>query len=265
MSTWRPKQYLLFEEERTRPVRDLVAQIPVASPRSVVDLGCGPGNSTAVLATRWPAARITGLDSSAEMLDRARQSNPRLEWVQGDITEWSSGAGREYDIVFSNAALQWVTDHAAIYPRLLNRVAAGGALAVQVPANINEPAHQIMRDLASSSAWRDRFPPSGVCEWFVHGIAFYYDVLAPAAKSINIWEMTYIHVMPDVESITEWYKATGMRPFLDCLPGAAERERFIKDYTDAIRCEYKPRPSGSVLFPFRRLFLIATTAESETR
>ena len=258
MPTWQPDQYLQFEEERTRPCRDLVAQIRVEDARTVIDLGCGPGNSTAVLAERWPAARITGLDSSAQMLERARQSDARHEWIQAEIADWSNSAHAEYDVVFSNAALHWVTDHAAVYPRLFARVAEGGALAIQVPANLDEPAHRIMRDLAASPQWRDRFPKARVREWFVHDRSFYYDLLAPAgARSIGLWETTYIHVMPGAESIAEWYRATGMRPFLDALASDADREQFMKDYTEAIRAEYRPRPDGRILFPFRRLFLVA--------
>lgn len=258
MPSWRPDQYLLFEEERTRPCRDLVAHICVDSVRAVIDLGCGPGNSTAVLAERWPHARITGLDSSVEMLDRARQSNSRHEWLHSDIAEWTTGVNDEYDVVFSNAALHWVRDHPTVFPRIFERVAAGGVLAIQVPANINEPAHRVMRDLASSREWRDRFPATGVREWFVHDAAFYYDVFASVARSVNLWQTTYIHVLPDVASIAEWYRATGLRPFLDALQSVSDRERFIKDYTDALRSEYRPRQDGRILFPFRRLFVIAS-------
>ncbi len=256
--SWRPDQYLLFEEERTRPCRDLTAQIAIESPREVIDLGCGPGNSTAVLAARWPAARITGLDSSAEMLSRAGQSNSRCDWVRGDIAPWSREAGGKYDIVFSNAALQWVDDHASVYAGLLARVKDGGVLAVQTPADIEAPAHRIMREVASSRLWRARFPAGGVREWFVHKPGYYYDLLAPAASRVQLWETTYFHVLPNVEAIAEWYRGTGLRPFLGALGSEADRESFVKDYVTALRGAFHAQTNGDVLFPFRRLFLIAT-------
>lgn len=258
MSSWRPDQYLLFEQERTRPCRDLVSRLRLDRPRTVVDLGCGPGNSTAVLAERWPSATITGLDSSHEMLERARRSGPQHSWIQGEIGTWAETATREYDLVFSNAALQWVPDHPTVYPRLLARAAAGGLLAVQVPSNLDSPAHQVMRALASAAKWRSRFPQAGVRNWFVHDSAVYYDVLQPVAAHIDLWETTYLHVMPGVEAITEWYKGTGIRPFLDALSNDSDREAFLSDYTEALRSEYPLRQGGNVLFPFRRLFLVAT-------
>jgi trans-aconitate 2-methyltransferase len=257
MPTWRPEQYLQFEEERTRPCRDLVARIPLDKPCAVIDLGCGPGNSTAVLGERWPSAKITGLDNSTAMLERARRSFPQHEWMRGDIAEWAASGGTDYDVVFSNAALQWVADHQDVYPRLLKRVRTGGVLAIQVPANMDAPAHQIMRDLASSPTWRDYFAPVGVREWHVHEAGFYYDVLSSCAKRLDLWETEYIHVMPNAESIGEWYKGSGLRPFLDVLPDEGCRDRFLKDYVSAVRGVYTPRPDGRVLFPFRRLFLIA--------
>src|SRR5262245_53072069 len=152
MPTWSPDHYLKFEDQRTRPCRDLADRIRIDNVRTVIDLGCGPGNSTAVLEDHWPTAKITGLDTSVELLDRARGAKPQHEWIAGDIAQWSAGSNGKYDVVFSNAALQWVRDHAEVYPRLFARVAPGGALAIQVPINLNAPAHEIMRDLASSPA-----------------------------------------------------------------------------------------------------------------
>ncbi|MEP7362407.1 MAG: methyltransferase domain-containing protein [Acidobacteriota bacterium] len=257
MANWRPDQYLLFEEERTRPCRDLAGRVAVEHVQNAIDLGCGTGTSTSVLCRRWPDARISGLDSSSEMLERARRDAPQGVWIHGDIAAWSQGDRDEYDVVFSNAALHWVQDHAAVYPRLFARVASGGALAVQVPYNLDSPAHVVMRDLASSETWRARFPVGGVRQWFVHEAGFYYDLLAAAASRIDIWKTTYMQVMPNVEAIAEWYKGTGMRPFLDALESEAVRAAFISDYVNEIRAEYPVRTDGHVLFPFRRQFLIA--------
>ena len=152
MPTWSPDQYLKFTEERTRPCRELAERIDVASVRRVIDIGCGPGNSTEVLAARWPDAEITGLDNSAEMIAAARKSQPARRWVVREIADWAaSNDGNEsrgqFDVVFSNAALHWLPDHAVLYPRLLARTAPGGTFAAQIPGNFDAPAHEIMRDI----------------------------------------------------------------------------------------------------------------------
>ena len=251
MPTWNPQQYLKFAEERSRPCRDLAARVDIAAPRRIVDLGCGPGNSAEVLAARWPQAAITGIDSSAAMIDAARAASPQCRWRIGDITEWAGG-GERFDVVFSNAALQWVGEHAAVFPKLLSRLAGGGALAVQVPGNYKEAPHQLMREVASRFELHVR-------EWHTHDLDFYYDALAPHAARLDLWATEYLHALPNVEAIVEWYKGTGMRPYLDALPGDAEREEFMAGYLEGLRRIYKPQPNGTVLFPFRRLFIVAYT------
>lgn len=258
MTRWQPETYLQFEEERTRPCRDLISRISVRDPAKIIDLGCGPGNSTAVLRERWTKASITGLDSSAEMLVRARAGNPQCQWIQSDIALWAADEHDKFDIVFSNAALHWVANHAATFPSIFARVSDGGVLAIQMPANMSAPAHQLMRDLASSEKWRGRFPREGVREWFVHDATFYYDALAKHTSRIDLWETTYYHVMPDAKAIALWYKSTGLRPFLDSLPDNAMREEFVNDYAKSLDRAYPPRADGRVIFPFRRLFVIAT-------
>jgi trans-aconitate 2-methyltransferase len=255
--TWNADQYLRFADERTRPCRDLAAAVALAAPRRIVDLGCGPGNSTAVLAARWPAAEIVGLDSSDAMIAAARRDAPERTWILGDIASWTGDA--PFDLVFSNAALQWVPDHARVYPRLLAQVAVGGALAVQVPCNFDANAHEAMRAIAARPEWRDHFS-GGVREWHVHPAPFYYDVLAPHVSRVDLWETEYFHVMPGPAAIVEWYKGTGLRPFLDPLPDAAARQRFLAEYLDAVTTAYPPQSDGRVVFPFRRLFIIAYRA-----
>ena len=254
MPTWNADQYLRFADQRTRPCRDLAAAVALENPRRIVDLGCGPGNSTAVLAARWPEARVEGVDSSAEMIAAARKAVPEGTWTVDDIATWE--AAGPVDLLFSNAALQWVPDHAGLYPRLFTRVAAGGAFAVQVPANLNAPAHEAMREVAGSAAWRSFFPQP-VREWHASAREVYYDLLAKAAARIDLWETEYLHVLPGTEAIVDWYKGTGLRPFLDALPDEAARARFLSDYGEALRPLYPVRPDGRVLFPFQRLFLIA--------
>ena len=173
--------------------------------------------------------------------------------MQADIASWTADA--PYDLVFSNAALQWVPDHGALFPRLEKQVAPGGALAVQVPANLHAPAHQLMRELAASKVWSNHFPER-VREWFVHGAAFYYDILAPRAKRLDLWTTEYHHVMESPRAIVDWYKGTGLRPFLDLL-SPADQERFLVEYEALIKSAYPRRADGRVLFPFLRLFIIA--------
>jgi len=254
MPTWNAGQYLRFAGERTRPCRDLVAAISLDAPRRIIDLGCGPGNSTAVLAGRWPEADVVGLDSSDAMIAAARRDAPQRTFVAGDIAAWTSEA--PFDLIFSNAALHWVPDHARTYPRLFSHVAPGGALAAQVPYNGASPAHEAMRAVAARPAFQHRFS-GGVREWHVHPASFYYDVLAPRAARLDIWETEYLQVMPDAAAIVEWYKGTGLRPFLDLLPDEAERAAYLAEYLEAIRAAYPPQPDGRVLFPFRRLFVVA--------
>jgi trans-aconitate 2-methyltransferase len=251
MPTWNPIQYLKFSEERTRPCRDLAARIELPPHAQVIDLGCGPGNSTEVLADRWPDADLTGLDSSPEMIAKASAAHPDWHWITAEIAQWATASGDVYDLAFSNAALQWVPDHAVVFPRILSRARR---IAIQVPGNWDGPAHQAMREVAK------RYPLDGrVREWFTHDTAFYYDTLAPHASSLDIWATEYIHIMDGAEAIVEWYKGTGMRPFLEALPTDADRARFTADYLAAIREIYPARPDGKVLFPFRRLFIVASS------
>ena len=253
MPTWDAAQYLRFERERTQPCRDLVARIPVDAPRRIIDLGCGPGNSTAVLAARWPGAEIIGLDSSPEMLVCARNDLPQVAWAEGDIATWH--ADEPFDVVFSNAALQWVPDHRELLPHLHNQVAPGGVLAVQMPGDPEAAPHRLMRELAVSAAWRGHFP-GAVREWFVHAPDLYYDVLAPHAPWMDFWFTEYLHVAQDVAAIAEWYRGTGLRPYLDALGDESLRGKFVADFVAGLSGHYAPRPDGRVIFPFRRLFLL---------
>jgi trans-aconitate 2-methyltransferase len=206
------------------------------------------------LAKRWPRAELTGIDNSAAMLTAARAAYPTKQWVEADITAWI--ADRPFDVVFSNAALQWVPDHASIFPRLLEQVARGGALAAQVPANFDAPPHQAMRNIAQSAIWQNRFTGTPR-HWHVQPTEFYYDVLAPHVRELDIWKTEYLHLFGNVDEIVEWYRGTGLRPWLEALPTESDREQFVADFRSALAQHFRPRPDGNVLFPFERLFLIA--------
>ncbi len=252
--SWDSAQYLKFDRERTQPAVDLAARVQIENPRHVVNLGCGPGNSTAVVARRWPAATLAGLDSSAAMLSTARNHLPNTTWIEHDIASWRPE--RAYDVIFSNAALQWVPDHRREFPRLFLHVAPGGAFAVQMPANIDAPPHRLMRELAASAAWKSYFPKLPR-EWQVHPPEFYYDILAPHASRVELWTTDYHHVLESLDGIVEWYRGTGLRPWLDALPDDATRTQFLGAYRARLVPYFPIRTDGRVLFPFRRLFVVA--------
>jgi trans-aconitate 2-methyltransferase len=256
MPTWNSEQYLKFANERTQPSIDLAARVALDSPTRAIDLGCGPGNSTAVVARRWPQAEVIGLDNSAAMLAQARRDFPAQTWIESSITDWRADPAQPVDLVFSNAALQWVPDHRREFPRLLSQVAPGGALAVQVPANLDAPAQRMMAELAASAGWREQFTTQPRT-WHVHAPDFYYDILSPQAKRLELWTTEYYHILPNLDGIIEWYRGTGLRPWLDALPNEITRTEFLGAYRARLVPYYPERPDGRVLFPFRRLFIIA--------
>jgi trans-aconitate 2-methyltransferase len=254
MPTWDSAQYLKFAAERTQPAIDLAARIAIEFPRSVIDLGCGPGNSTMVLARRWPRAQLVGLDESPTMIDAARLAHPTIPWTVGDIANWT--AVEPVELVFSNAALQWLPNHARLLPHLLAQVAKGGAFAFQVPANFDAPGHRLLREIGGSTKWSGKFQRT-VREWHVENPAFYYETLSPHASQIDLWLTDYLHVMPGPASIVDWYRGTGARPWLEALPDDLARTEFLADYLAALTAEFPLQSDGKVLFPFRRLFVIA--------
>jgi trans-aconitate 2-methyltransferase len=251
---WDPQQYMRFGDERTQPSVDLVARIKLDNPASIVDLGCGPGNSTRVLKERWPLARVTGLDSSREMIDRARKEYPDGEWIVGDAAEVP--LDHTFDLVFSNATLQWIPDHEALVPRLFRTVNPGGALAVQVPANQESPLHRALVSVAEKPEWRQY---TARCDNLLHYHTgeYYYGLLYPLTTSTVLWETTYFHILESQRDIVEWYKGTGMRPYLESLPDDARRAAFENEVLEACRSSYPVQGNGKVLYPFKRVFFIA--------
>ncbi len=252
--SWSARQYTKFEQERTRPVRDLVAAIAVDSPRRAIDLGCGPGNSTEVLLQCFPDADVSGTDNSEDMLAAARKRLPAVEFALSDIATWSPA--NRYDVILANASLQWVPDHASLYPRLAGFLTDGGALAVQTPDNLAEPAHRIAREVAAEGPWRDRIGTVRHLER--HAADFYYGLLRRACRAVDVWRTTYYHVLEGGPSaVVEWFKGTALRPFLDALD-EDERPEFLRIYTARIAEAYPAYDDGTVLLPFPRLFIVAT-------
>ena len=251
---WDAAQYLRFGDARTQPSRDLIARIPLAAPRTIVDLGCGPGNSTEMLALRWPEAEVAGVDSSPAMLEHARRDYPGRRWIEADIAGWSSTGAHE--LIFSNAALQWVPDHATVLPALLAALPPGGVLAVQMPRNFAAPNHALLRETAAEPRWSARMPDEARL-MPVGDPSFYHDLLSPLAARLDIFEIEYLHVMDGPEGIVEWMRGTGLRPFLQRLD-SSEHGDFLASYLDRVKQAYPRRASGKVLFSFRRIFLIAS-------
>ncbi|MBB1596456.1 trans-aconitate 2-methyltransferase [Achromobacter sp. UMC46] len=251
-NSWSAKQYSAFENERTRPVRDLVAALPNPSVGLAVDLGCGPGNSTEVLANRYPDAQVTGMDSSEDMVQAARKRLPALDFELADIATWDPP--RQYDVILANAALQWVPDHATLYPRLVGKLTAGGILAVQTPDNMEEPAHRLARQVAGEAPWAAK--TGGVKHPPRYSAAWYYELLKPHCGVLDVWRTTYHHPLAGAAAVVEWFKGTALRPYLDKLD-AAEQASFLARYQALIAEAYPALADGTVLLPFPRLFIVA--------
>jgi len=249
---WDPKTYLDFEDERTRPAAELLARIAHRNPTHVIDLGCGPGNSTALLARRWPKAKLEGLDSSEAMLDQARRSGIQATWHSGDIPSWAPV--KRYDVIFANAALHWLDDQDALLKRLMSYLAPEGVLAFQVPANFNEPSHKLMRDVAASGLWSAKL--KDVRNIVLGTEKGYYETLEPLSAHLDIWQTTYLQVLSGEDAVYRWVSGTGLRPFLEALD-AQERDAYTREYKARLNEAYPLRASGKTLFPFQRLFVVA--------
>ncbi len=249
---WDPAEYLRFADHRLRPGVELLARVPPIEPARVIDLGCGPGNLTALVAARFPGARVSGLDSSAEMLAEARATHPALEWVQADIADWSPDV--PYGLIFSNATLHWLDAHDELFPRLAGSVGAGGVLAVQMPDNWSESVSAIPAQVLDEGGFaseigaalpRDRVAtPTEYREWIGPGF------------DIDMWTTTYHQVLGGEDPVLEWVTGALLRPVLDAL-GAEDRTRFLRECAIRYRAAYPAGPDGSTILPFRRLFIVA--------
>lgn len=254
---WSPAQYLKFEDERTRPARDLLAQVPELPEGIAFDLGCGPDNSTELIRDRFPEATLSGLDSDENMLVAAAKRLPGITFEKADLANWVPPAGAS--LFYGNAVFQWLPNHLTIFERLMGALASGGTLAVQMPDNLGEPSHLLMEETTRSPAFTDAFAGKTVRRNPMPGPATYVECLAPQAASIEVWHTIYYHRLANAEAIVEWVKGTGLRPYLDALP-EDKRDAFAADYTDRIRAAYPAMSDGKVLLRFPRFFIVAVKA-----
>lgn len=256
---WNATQYLKFEDERTRPCHDLASRVPFRHPRKIVDLGCGPGNSTAVLASLFPESHLIALDSSADMIEKARTKLPDIQFTVTDLNSFTPS--EPVDLYFSNAVLHWLSsaDRVNTMTRLIGSQASGGVFAFQVPDNLDEPSHEAMRQTAANGPWaktlgslqggRDTFQtPREV-----------YDVLKPLCSNIDIWHTTYYHVLDNHQAIVEWLKSSGLKPFIDPL-SPEERAAFLDAYLNRLKESYPSCNDGKVILRFPRFFMVAVRA-----
>jgi len=254
--TWSASQYVQFEDERTRPVRDLVGAIPTASARRVVDIGCGPGNSTEVLAARFHGAEVTGLDSDADMIAAARKRLPNLRFDIADVTQWADTG--PWDVILANAVFQWVPDHARLLPGLIGKLAPGGSLAVQMPDNLNEPPHLLMRETAMNGPWSPKLTAAAEARTALASERWYYELLKPHCSRVDIWRTIYQHPLKGgPAAVVEWFKGSGLRPFLAPLD-EPEKAAYLQQYEAALAKVFPALPDGTVLLPFPRVFIVAT-------
>ncbi len=271
-ASWDPTSYLRYAGERGRPFVELLARVDATTPAQVVDLGCGPGNLTALLARRWPQAQVLGLDSAEPMIAAARRDHGDLvRFELGDLRDWARAAGAvstadgrtegpaagPVDVLVSNAALQWLPDHLDLLPALVTAVRPGGWLAIQVPGNFAEPSHTIRRELATEPRFAAYL--KGVAVPQSHDPAIYLQRLAGLGCTVDVWETTYLHVLTGADPVYEWVAGTGARPTIQALPDGPVRAAFVAEFQQRLRAAY-PSGAAGVVLPFRRIFAVARRA-----
>lgn len=257
MADWNAAQYLKFERERTRPASDLLAAVDLENPKRIVDLGCGPGNSTCLLVNRYSRANILGIDTSPDMLAKARKALPDVSFEQADVAAWKPDIAP--DLIFANAVLQWVPDHAHLLPSLLSFLAPGGVLAVQMPDNLDAPSHALMRSTARAMPFASKLAEAAGARTTLASFETFYSWLKPDAADVDLWRTTYVHRLDGAPAIVEWVKATGLRPFIDPLTDE-EHAAFVERYEEALSIAYPRQADGKSLLRFPRLFIVATKA-----
>jgi trans-aconitate 2-methyltransferase len=257
---WNPSQYLKFSDHRLRPALELLARVPVTDPSLIYDLGCGPGNITRLIADQYPTATVYGLDNSPDMLTKAAADPSSIQWIEGDLETWSPPA--LVDLIYSNATLHWIPGHSELFPRLVSSLKPGGCLAVQMPLSWGMESHRLMRETLANggpggASLGTEELRSAVARKWVEAGEYYYDLLVDITATLDIWAVEYIQVLEGDDPVLEWVKGTGLRPILNGLDDA-EREIFLAEYQQRLRAAYPKRPNGKTLYPFHRLFIVAT-------
>jgi trans-aconitate 2-methyltransferase len=255
MLDWNPALYRRYEDERTRPAQELLARVPLPEAAHAVDLGCGPGNSTELLANRFPTAKVVGTDNSEAMLASARERLPQARFELSDIATWAP-QDQAPDLIYANAALQWVPDHEQLIPRLFAALAPGGVLAIQMPDNREEPTHRLMRAVAAEAPWAEPIGDADRLRTLLLPLGGYYDLLAPAAARVDVWHTIYQHPMADAAAIVEWVRGTGLKPFVDRLPADLQAS-YLAEYERRVELAYPARTDGKRLLAFPRMFIVA--------
>jgi trans-aconitate 2-methyltransferase len=251
---WSAATYLKFGEERTRAAIELLSRVRLDDAKTIADLGCGPGNSTALLRARYPEAELIGVDNAPDMIATAEKSGVTAKWILADVASWAPSA--PLDLLYANATFQWLDDHPRLFPRLASQLAPGGVLAVQMPSNFAAPSHVILRAVASEGPWAERLRPILRHDPVVAPEA-YYRWLSPHAASLDVWSTEYLQVLKGADPVLSWVRGTALVPILDALL-PEQRADFESEYRARLRAAYPPEPSGETLFPFRRLFVVLT-------
>ncbi len=251
--SWDPTQYLKFSQPRLRPALELLARVALEGPGVIYDLGCGTGSLTRIMAERWPGAQVTGIDDSIDMLQRAGAGAGNLSWLRQDIASWCAAVPA--DLIFSNAALHWLPDHAGLLHRLIGQLAPDGVLAVQMPRNFSAPSHRAVIETVRAGPWRSQLEPL-LREAPVAEPQWYLELLSAGGCKVDLWETRYFQVLQGEQPVLEWIKGTWLQPLLMALPGA-ERAAFEQDYARRVASAYPRRADGTTVLPFLRLFFVA--------
>ena len=256
---WNPELYLKFGRERIQPSIDLVSRIKSVNPARIIDIGCGPGNSTQVLARRWPGSFITGIDNSPSMIEKARKDYPDQHWKIIDAGK--NNLPGKFDLIFSNSVIQWIPDHTGLFEKFAGSLNANGIIAIQLPLFWDMPVGKSIRRIAGSTPWKE-YAGKVTGMFTIHDHSFYYDLLASMCSETEIWETSYMHIMDSHHSILEMVRSTGLRPYLEKLSGDAERKEFEDRVLRELVRDYGEQENGKILFPFKRLFMVASRTGS---
>lgn len=254
MSDWNSEQYLKFKKDRTQPSIDLAGRLYAENPQRIIDIGCGPGNSTAVLKKRYPDAYVLGADFSPNMIEKAKAEHDDIDFMIFDATKDFEKLSDKFDIVFSNACIQWVPNHQKLLKDMMSILNSNGIMAIQVPINEEQAVHRIIKKVIRTEKWNGRF--TSTREFYTLTESEYFDILSEISTDFSLWKTIYCHRMPSHQSIIEWYKGTALRPYLDALDDM-EKEEFERDILSELKKEYPVQANGEIMFRFPRLFMLA--------